>query len=285
MLAAARADPPLPLRVGKVLISGQRRRPHPVLGVEDDPRAGGETEPQAAWVPVARGNVPLQHRRAHRLQQAGLGDRRQPRDIGAENRIRRGVPALCLEPLHHADLGEDHIHLDAGPFGEGVQEWPYQELLAVRIEVDLAVLGRRRQRRRYHHRDPRQNQTRPAEHAPAAAAVHGRNPSPYPHAEQTPLRSFGSCERFATCPRQYDKIMVPSQSRMRRIRTFPADNPTAPFEPAVNVLARFRHLDPRYHPYPNPLTVRRRASDAPARRPGNGRTRRRPTALAAVRTR
>jgi hypothetical protein len=77
-----------------------------------------------------------------------LGDPRSHRFLDASNvdgeqQIGGAVGAFSLDPLLKPGARGDHVDLDAGVLGESIEQRLDQSALAIRINVDLARLGKR----------------------------------------------------------------------------------------------------------------------------------------------
>ena len=141
VLAGADADLALPLRVGEFLV-GDRVLLHALLRGVDDARAHRDAVPGAVRAVIGLRHRLLEHCGLDRLRDAGVDRVLQPRDVDGEQHVGRRVRAFGLDALLEPGACRDHVDLDAGVLGEGFEQRLDQFLLAIRIDVDLALRGR-----------------------------------------------------------------------------------------------------------------------------------------------
>ena len=138
VLAGADADLALPLRVGELLI-GDRVLLHALLRGVDDARAHRDAVPGAVRAVIGLRHRLLEHGGLDRLRDAGIDRVLQPRHVDGQQHVGRRVRAFGLDALLEAGARRDHVDLDAGVLGEGLEQRLDQLLLAIRIDVDLAL--------------------------------------------------------------------------------------------------------------------------------------------------
>ena len=143
VLAGADADLALPLRIGELFI-GDLVLLDAVLRGVDHARAHRDAGPLAVGIAKLRRHGLVDHHRLDRLGDAGLHGVVEAAEIDRQQHVGGAVGALGLHPLLEAGTGRDHVDLDAGVLGEGVEQRLNQLGFAVGVDVDLAVGGRRR---------------------------------------------------------------------------------------------------------------------------------------------
>ncbi len=142
----ADADLALVGRIGQRLV-GLRRARHPVLGVEDHPRALRQAVPVAVRVPKVLGDALGQHLRMHRLQQVLAIGEPDAAGVDGQEDVGRAVGALGLHPgdqLLRRAL--DAVDRDAGRLGEVAVERLVGVVVPGRVDVHLVGRGRQRGR-------------------------------------------------------------------------------------------------------------------------------------------
>ena len=144
MRARPGADPPRPLRVGQILISGHFALCHAVFRGVDDAGAAGQAEPLVARVTVLGGNIGLQDGRVDRLGHARVHHFGQARNIHGQDQIGGRPVAFRHKALDHALVDKGDVHSDAGLGGEGIDQRLDQFRLAVGIDIHLLGQGRKR---------------------------------------------------------------------------------------------------------------------------------------------
>ena len=142
VLARTDADLALPLGVGEVGI-GDRRVLDAVLRGIDDASALGQTEPVAFRIAVFSRQELVDGLVDQRLRDALFLGRGEAGDVDGHDHVGRRVRAFGGDTLFEALVEEQHLGLDAGLGGEGVQHRLDQLRLAIGVDVDGAVGERR----------------------------------------------------------------------------------------------------------------------------------------------
>ena len=140
VLAGADADLALPFRIGKLFI-GDIALLHPILGGIHHARAHRDAIPMTFRVAILRGHYLVEQGGLDRLGDTGLHRVLEPADIDREQHVGWTVGALGLDALFKTGGGRHHIHLDAGVLREGIQHRLDQLVLAIGIDIDLALRG------------------------------------------------------------------------------------------------------------------------------------------------
>ena len=136
VLAGADADLALPLRVGELLI-GDGVLLHALLGDVDHARAHRDAVPVPSGSRYCERDHLVERRGLDRLRDAGIDRFLQPRDVDGEQQVGGRVRAFGLDALLQPRACRDHVDLDAGVLGEGLEQRLDQFLLAIRVDVDL----------------------------------------------------------------------------------------------------------------------------------------------------
>ena len=143
VLAGADADLALPLGVGEFFI-GDLVLLDAILRGVDHAGAHRNAGPVSIGIAILRRHDLVDHHRLDRLGDAGLHGLVDAADIDRQQHVGGAVGAFRLHALLEARTRRDHVDLDAGVLGEGVEQRLDQLGFAIGVDVDLAVGGRRR---------------------------------------------------------------------------------------------------------------------------------------------
>ena len=122
LLGGAQAQAPFPLGLGQGFVAGQRRRVHPVRGIDQGAGPHGQAEPAVLRVGQFRRHIGGQHRRLQRLQQILVRCIPQVAGVHGDQHIRRRALTFRLQTGGQSggvvgDIADFH----AGGFGIGIE--------------------------------------------------------------------------------------------------------------------------------------------------------------------